>query len=70
MGFKEPRHAHLLSGTPDTVHPEAPPDAQTATEVALTDNDVVARLTQEVAELRRELGDLRAQFAELKKQLE
>jgi hypothetical protein len=70
-GFKEPRHAHLLGGSPtDPALPEAEPEARPGTAVDVPEDDPVARLTLEIAELRRELGELRTQFADFKKQLE
>jgi hypothetical protein len=70
MGFKESRHAHLLSGPPQIAPAETAAEAQPAPGVAAPDGDAIARLTQEVAELRREIGELRTQFADFKKQLE
>jgi hypothetical protein len=70
MGFKESRHAHLFSGTPQIAPAETAVETHPAHGVAAPDSDAVARLTQEVAELRREIGELRTQFADFKKQLE
>lgn len=70
-GFKEPRYAHLLAGTPPAeadapmgasgIAPDAHPDGK---------EERLAGLEEEVRTLRQELADLRRQFNEFRKQFE
>lgn len=62
-GFKESRHAHLLSGPPEIgAVATPPPEPAGAAEV-----DRLAGLEQEVAGLRSELTGMKAQLAELRR---
>lgn len=67
-GFKEPRYAHLLSGTPAAANaavvPAEPAAAAAAEPAGATNDDRLDRLEQEVASLRRELDELKAQSAD------
>jgi len=59
-GRRERRWAHLLSGEPEPLPEEAPPEAATP------GNDQIQALETEVAALRQELDELKAGFAEFK----
>jgi len=69
-GRKEPRHAHLLSGTPqeDTVPTE--PSAEPATLRVRAEEARLEKLEQEVSDLREELSSLRKEIAAFRAQFE
>ena len=76
-GFKEPRYAHLLSGTPAAaaaaaanavVVPAEPATAAAAESAGATNDDRLDRLEQEVASLRREVDELKARMGEVRGQ--
>jgi uncharacterized protein len=60
-GFKEPRHAHLLSGEIETEETPAPQAAAAAPHHA-PERDRIAALETAIAELRREFDEFRARF--------
>ncbi len=67
-GFKESRHAHLLSGSPATVAVEpAAVNGPAAGPPRAVHDDRLDRLEREVASLRRELDELKAQSADARR---
>jgi len=57
-GSREPRHAHLLSGEPETIAPEAPPPAEGTASLS----ERVAALEQKLDQLSREFEAFRGKF--------
>jgi uncharacterized protein YceH (UPF0502 family) len=69
-GTKEPRYAHLLSGTPQVVETDTTPGTLSDPVGRASQVERISALETEVAALRQEVSDLRAQLAEFRKQFE
>jgi uncharacterized protein YceH (UPF0502 family) len=71
-GRKEPRYAHLLSGTPEVEEASDGESAPAARAVSVRTGEAerVARLEAEVERLRGELAELQRQFEEFRRQFE
>lgn len=68
IGLKEPRYAHLLSGSAEPADPESAPPLEPETLAVRAEDERLARLEAQTASLRRELSDLQHEVEELKKQ--
>ncbi|MCI0418459.1 MAG: DUF480 domain-containing protein, partial [Acidobacteria bacterium] len=68
-GSKEPRYAHLFSGTPQVVENEAVPSALPAGAAQSYGERIIA-LEAEVTVLKQEVASLRTQLAEFRGQFE
>ena len=69
-GSKEPRYAHLLSGTPEVVEAQAVSDPPSDLVGRPSQVERIGALESEVTALRNDLADLRGQLAEFRKQFE
>ncbi len=69
-GRKEPRHAHLLSGTPQEDPVATEPSAEPATLKVRAEEARLEKLEQEVSDLREELASLRKEMAEFRAQFD
>lgn len=70
-GRKEPRFAHVLSGTPEVeALEERPPTFSPAMQAARAEGDRIAALEEKVTDLESELGDLRDAFERFREQFE
>lgn len=69
-GRKEPRHAHLFSGTPEPVDDEAFPLPEAGRLRVMAENDRITHLEQEVATLREEVAKLQQTVQEFRAQFE
>jgi len=63
-GMKESRYAHLLSGQPEIIAPEAEAAA------VITDSDRIKKLEEEILTLRNDFEELKTKFENLRAQLE
>jgi uncharacterized protein YceH (UPF0502 family) len=66
-GSREPRYAHLLSGTPRPVEDGS---LTKAIKPATSEQERIVRLESEVALLKKEVADLRAELAEFRGRFE
>ena len=69
-GRKEPRFAHLLSGTPEVEATEHVAAEAPAMRVARAEGDRIAALEERVETLESELGDLRDAFERFRQQFD
>jgi hypothetical protein len=69
-GSKEPRYAHLLSGIPEVVEPEATHATPSDSVGRPSQVERINALENEVAALRQEVAELRGQLVEFRKQFE
>jgi len=70
VGSKEPRYAHLLSGTPEVIEIEATHSIPSDQIGRASQVERIGAMETEVAALRQEVADLREQLAEFRKQFE
>jgi uncharacterized protein len=69
-GSKEPRYAHLLSGIPEAIEPDATHGTPSDLIGRSSHSERISALEGDVAELRREVSELRGQLVEFRKQFE